>query len=112
MNAVEMYKAGEQLKNEGKYEEAIAKFVEAIAADPQYPLPHHALAVCYGRIHQHDKAVEHAERACELEPQDPFSHMSLSVTYQRAFQGTQDMRYIRMAEDAMARSHALGGHRH
>jgi hypothetical protein len=70
-------------------------------------LAHLALAVVYGRIGEHEKAVEHGERACELEPQDPFSYTAMSVTYQRAFAGTQNRQYIQMAENAMARAHAL-----
>lgn len=109
MDAAEAYQAGEVLKNEGKHNEAVEKFQAALAADPNYTLAHHALAVCHSHLGQHEEAVRHAEQACQLEPQDPFSFMALSVTYRRAFQGTQEHRYIAMAEDAMARSHALSG---
>lgn len=109
MDAAEAYKAGELLKNEGKHDEAVEKFQAALAANPDYTLAHHALAVCYSHLGQHELAVQHAEQACQLDPKDPFSFMALSVTYRRAFQGTQEHRYIGMAEDAMARSHALSG---
>jgi tetratricopeptide (TPR) repeat protein len=109
MDAVQAYKAGEELKNSGKHDEAVAQFQAALQADPSYVLAHHALAVCYSHVGEHDKAVHHAQQACELEPQDAFSFMSLSVTFRRAFQGTGDHRYIQLAEDAMARSHALSG---
>ena len=56
---------------------------------------------------QHEDAIQHARRACELEPNDPFSFTALSVTYQRAFAGTNNMQYIRMAEDAMEQSRML-----
>jgi hypothetical protein len=46
-----------------------------------------------------------------LEPNDPFSYTALSVTYQRAFAGTNNMQYIRMAEDAMEKSRMLQGRR-
>jgi Flp pilus assembly protein TadD len=59
------------------------------------------------RLGQHEEAIAHARKACELEPNDPFSFTALSVTYQRAFAGTNDMRYIRMAEDAMEQSRVL-----
>jgi tetratricopeptide (TPR) repeat protein len=109
MEAAEAYKAGDALKSVGKHDEAVEKFQAALAADASYTLAHHALAVCYSHLGQHDLAVKHAQQACELEPQDPFSFMALSVTYRRAFQGTQEHRYIQMAEDAMARSNALSG---
>ena len=53
------------------------------------------------------KRFEHARKACEIEPNDPFSYTALSVTYQRAFAGTNNMQYIRMAEDAMEQSRML-----
>jgi len=114
MPAAETYQAGEKLKAEGKFDEAAEKFVQALQEDESYVLAHHALAVTYNRLGKYEESIRHAQRACELEPRDPFSYMSLSVIYQRTFQGTQDPQYIKLAEDAMARSHALrgGGHHH
>ena len=103
----ELYNQGEKLKDQGDYPAAIAKFEQAVAVEESFALAHFALAVSYGKVGEHEKAVQHAERACELEPQDPFSFTALSVTYQRAFAGTQNPQYIRMAEDAMARAHAM-----
>ncbi len=103
----DLYNEGEKLKDQGKYPEAIEKFEQAVTADETFALAHFALAVAYGKVGEHDKAVVHAERACQLEPGDPFSYTALSVTYQRAFAGTQNPQYIRMAEDAMARAHAM-----
>ncbi len=100
------YDEGEKLKDEGKYDEAIQKYLEAVELDPSFALPHFALAVVYGRTGDHEKAVQHGERGCELDPDDPFSYTALSVTYQRAFAGTNDHQYIQMAENAMARAHA------
>ena len=72
-----------------------------------YALPHSALAVVLQKLGRHDEAIQHARRVCELEPNDPFSFTALSVTYQRAFAGTNNMQYIRMAEDAMEQSRML-----
>ena len=74
-------------------------------------LAHLALAVSYGKIGEHEKAVKHAETACEIDPKDSFHYTALSVTYQRAFVGTQNPQFIQMAENAMAQAHALqAGH--
>ena len=70
-------------------------------------LAHSALAVVLQKLGRHEEAIQHARRACELEPNDPFSFTALSVTYQRAFAGTNNMQYIRMAEDAMEQSRML-----
>ena len=103
----QLYDEADQLKQEGKLEEAAAKLQEALAADESYALAHSGLAVVLQRLGKHDEAIAHAQRVCELEPNDPFSFTAMSVTYQRAFAGTQNMEYIQMAEDAMERSRIL-----
>ena len=102
-----LYNEAEGLKDGGKLEEAIAKLQELLAIDDSHVLSHLALAVIYGRVNQHEKAVEHGQKACELDPTDAFNFTAMSVTYQRAWQGTQKNEYIQLAEDAMARAHAL-----
>jgi tetratricopeptide (TPR) repeat protein len=108
---VVLYDEADKLKDAGKLDEAVVKLNEALTADPKYALAHSALAVVLQKLGRHDEAIEHAQRVCELEPDDPFSFTALSVTYQRAFAGTQNMQYIRMAEDAMERSRILQSRR-
>jgi Flp pilus assembly protein TadD len=96
----ELYDQADRLKDEGRLEEAAARFQEALALDPAYALAHSALAVVFGRLGRHTEAVHHAQRVCELEPRDPFSFTALSVTCQRAGR-------IMEAEDAMARARML-----
>ena len=103
----ELYAQGEKLKDEGRFEEAVAKFQESLQLDESYALAHFALAVVCGKLGRHEEAVRHAERAVELDPRDPFSYTALSVTYQRAFAGTHDQHYIHKAEEAMARAHSM-----
>ncbi len=104
---VELYDAADRLKEAGKLPEAVEKLNAALEMDDSYALAHSALAVILQRLDQHEEAVQHAARVCELEPDDPFSFTALSVTYQRAFAGTNNMDYIRLAEDAMERSRQL-----
>ncbi len=108
----EIYDDGERLKGDGKLEEAVAKFNEALAQEPNYALAHFALAVVHGKLNQHQQAVEHAEKAVQLEPREAFSYSALSVTYHRAFEATRDMRYVELAEQAKTRAHEMGGHTH
>jgi Flp pilus assembly protein TadD len=102
-----LYDTADKLKDEGKLDEAVTKLKEALAVDPNYALAHSALAVVQQRLGRHDEAIAHARKVCEIEPNDPFSYTALSVTYQRAFAGTNNMQYIRMAEDAMEQSRML-----
>ena len=104
---VALYDQADKLKDEGKLDESAAKLKEALVADPNYALAHSAMAVVLQKLGKHEDAINHARRACELEPNDPFSFTALSVTYQRAFAGTQNMQFIRMAEDAMEQSRIL-----
>ena len=106
-DAVTLYDEADKLKDAGKFEEAVAKLHEALQADSSYALAHSALAIVLQKLGRHEEAIQHARRACELEPNDPFSFTALSVTYQRAFAGTNNMQYIRMAEDAMEQSRML-----
>lgn len=102
-----LYDEADKLKDEGNLDQAVTKLEEALKVDSNYTLAHSALAVVLQRMGRHEDAIQHARRACELEPNDPFSFTALSVTYQRAFAGTQNMQYIRMAEDAMEQSRIL-----
>ena len=108
---VALYDEADKLKDAGNLDDAVGKLNEALTADPNYALAHSALAVVLQRLGRHDEAIQHAQKVCELEPDDPFSFTALSVTFQRAFAGTQNMQYIRMAEDAMERSRILQSRR-
>ncbi len=105
----ELYDQADRLKDDGKLEEAAAKFEEIVALDPSFALAHSALAVVLGRLGRHEDAIAHGRKVCELQPQDAFGFTALSVTYQRAYAGTGNMAYIRDAEDAMARSRMMQG---
>ena len=105
----ELYNEAEKLKDAGQLEPAIAKLETLLATDARHVLAHLTLAVLCGKVGKHEAAVEHAEIACQLDPSDAFNFTALSVTYQRAFAGTNNTAYIRMAEDARDKAHALQG---
>jgi Flp pilus assembly protein TadD len=98
----ELYSHSEQLKDEGKLEEAVAVLEQLLAQDPNYALAHSALAVICGRLKRHEEAIRHGLKVCELEPNEAFSFTAMSVTYQRAGR-------IPEAEDAMAHARELQG---
>ncbi len=104
-----LYDEAEKLKDDGKFEQAIQKLHDLLAIDPGHVLSHLALAVIYGRVGQHEQAIEHGEKACELEPNESFNFTAMSVTYQRAWTGTGQQAYVAKAEDAMAKAPSLEG---
>lgn len=105
--SVELYNQADQLKEEGKLEDAIQTLQNLLEQDPNYTLAYLALAKFYGMVGKHEEAVRHGQKACELEPEEAFNFTAMSVTFQRAWQGTQNQEYIRLAEDAMAQAQAL-----
>jgi tetratricopeptide (TPR) repeat protein len=107
--AKELYSEAERLKDAGQLEAAVEKLQELLTLDANHVLAHLTLAVVLGKVGRHEAAVQHAERACQLDPIDAFNFTALSVTYQRAYAGTGNTAYIRMAEDARDRAHAIEG---
>ena len=97
----------DQLRGEGKYEDAIKKLEEALGMDENFVRGHLGLSVLYHHVKDYAKSCYHGEKACELEPNDVFNLSALSVTYQRAFEGTRDEIYIQKAEEAMAKSRGV-----
>jgi tetratricopeptide (TPR) repeat protein len=79
----EFYDQGLDLAFEGKYDEAILKYREALAVDPGYVDAVHALAMAHAELEQLDQAIEAGKRLCELAPDDILAHTSLSTFYQR-----------------------------
>ncbi len=108
-DTIEIYRQAEELKEQGDLEGAVARLQEVLEIDPNHVLAHLTLAHLYSRLGQHEPAVQHGEKACELEPDDAINFTALSVTYQRAFAGTQNMEFIRLAEEAMAKAQAIQG---
>jgi tetratricopeptide (TPR) repeat protein len=101
------YNEAEKLKDQGKYDEAVELLNQILVEDPQHVLTHLTLGRIFTLQGKFDQAVEHSQKACQLEPNEPFNFTALSVTFQRVFAGTQDHKYIQMAEDAMAESRRL-----
>ena len=103
----------DQLKGEGKFEEAIEIHEAILAEDESIVQSHLSLAVLYGKLSKHEQATQHGQRACELDPSDPFHFTALSVTFRDAATAAQDpetnQRYIMLAEDAMAKAHMMQG---
>jgi tetratricopeptide (TPR) repeat protein len=80
----ELYDRAIDLFGEGRLEEAVAVYREALALDPEYVDAWHGLAMAYNDLQQYEQAIEAGRRLCELAPEDTLAHTSLSRFYQAA----------------------------
>jgi len=68
---------------EGKPDEAIRLYREALALDPDYIDAWHGLALALAETQRFEEAVEVGKKLVELEPDDPLSYTNLSRFYQQ-----------------------------
>jgi Flp pilus assembly protein TadD len=62
----------------GQIDEAVARYREAIEADPTLPIAWNGLSMTLAKRGDFEEAIESAEKLVELEPDDPLSHTNLS----------------------------------
>ena len=79
----ELYDAAVDLYGDGKVDEAISKYKEALAQDADYVDALHGLAMAYASQQAYDDAIAIGNRVCELTPDDVLAHTSLSMFYQQ-----------------------------
>ncbi len=79
----EIYDQAVDLRDAGDKPAAVAKLLEAVAAEPNFAIGHGMLAKLYADLADSDNAILHAKKVVELEPEDTFSYTALSVIYQR-----------------------------
>ena len=80
----ELYDEAIDLFGDGKLDEAIGRYREAIALDAGYVDAWHGLAMAYNELGRHAEAIEAGKKLCELAPDDILAHTSLSRFYQAA----------------------------
>jgi tetratricopeptide (TPR) repeat protein len=86
---------------QGKFDEAIALYHEALAVDPGHMGALRGLAMANAQANRTDEAVAWAVKLTETLPNDPMSWATLSMLLQK--QGK-----IKEAEDAQAKARVLG----
>jgi tetratricopeptide (TPR) repeat protein len=78
----DLYDQAVDLVAEGKGEEAVARYREAIALDADFADGWQGLALALNDLGRHQEAIEAAKRLCELTPDDVLAHTTLSRIYQ------------------------------
>ncbi len=84
--AEDLYDRGVDLFAEGKYEEAISAYREALALDGGFVDALHGLAMAYAEKGDLPAAIETAKQITQAAPDDPLGYTSLSMFLQRAGQ--------------------------
>ena len=101
MTAEDHYYAGVDFFGEGKHDEAISEYRQAIALDPKFSDALHGLAQAYYAKNDFDSAIAAAQQILALEPDDILAWTTISRSYQR--QGL-----VPQAEEAGNKARVLG----
>ena len=80
----ELYDQAVDLVAEGKLEDAVARYREAIALDVEFADAWEGLALACTQLEQHAEAIEAGKKLCELTPEEVLAHTTLSRIYQAA----------------------------
>jgi tetratricopeptide (TPR) repeat protein len=80
----DLYDQAVDLVAEGRMDDAIASYREAIALDGEFADGWQGLALALNQVGRHPEAIEAAQRLCELTPDDVLAHTTLSRIYQAA----------------------------
>ena len=77
MMTASYFQAANQLKQEGKLEEAIASYHQAIELNPNFYLSHHNLGETLAKLDRWEEAVTCYDRAIQLNPNSVWSYYNL-----------------------------------
>jgi tetratricopeptide (TPR) repeat protein len=80
----ELYDQAVDLVADGKLDDAVGRYREAIAVDADFADGWQGLALALNDLGRHAEAIEAAKRLCELQPDDVLAHTTLSRLYQAA----------------------------
>jgi tetratricopeptide (TPR) repeat protein len=80
----DLFDQGVDLVADGKLEEAVRKYEEAIALDAEFSDAWQGLALVLNDLGRHPDAIEAGKKLCELQPDDVLAHTTLSRLYQAA----------------------------
>lgn len=77
MMTASYFQAANKLRQEGKLEEAIASYRQAIEQNPNFYLSHHNLGETLAKLDRWDEAVTSYDRAIQLNPNSVWSYYNL-----------------------------------
>lgn len=79
----DLYDQAIDLVADGKPDEAVARYREALQLDPDYVDAWHGLAMALAELQRFEDAIEAGKKVVDLEPDDPLSYTNLSRFHQQ-----------------------------
>jgi protein O-GlcNAc transferase len=70
-----------ECKNQGRYDEAMAEFLEVLGCDPDHARAHLGLGLVYCFVGRFEESLEELKRAVECAPDWVDAHLNLAKTY-------------------------------
>lgn len=96
-NAVAEFQFGTALVQEGKWEEAAARFQTALRIAPEFPQAHNNLAYVLDHQGKNQEAIAHYRQALTLAPNDPEGHYNLGLVLMRQWQLPEAIHHFQTA---------------
>jgi tetratricopeptide (TPR) repeat protein len=81
--AEDHYYAALDLVLEGRHEQAVEEYRQALAADPRFTDALHGLSRALQDLDRLDEAIVVAQQISAIDPDDILAHTSLSILYQK-----------------------------
>ncbi len=81
--AEDHYYAALDLVLEGRHEQAIEEYRQAVEADPKFTDALHGLSRALQDLNRLDEAIVVAQQISDIDPDDILAHTSLSILYQK-----------------------------
>lgn len=81
--AEDHYFAALDLYSEGKVEESVSEYEQAVSVDPTLTDALHGLSRAFQDLGRMDDAITVSQRIAEQDPEDILAHTSLSILYQK-----------------------------
>jgi tetratricopeptide (TPR) repeat protein len=83
LNAQEWFEKGNELSQQGQFEDAIKAYQKSVAQNPLSPVAHYNLGIAYKNLQEFEKAVSAFKKTVELEPFHLDARLSLGNVYNR-----------------------------
>ena len=81
--AEDHYYAALDLVLEGRHEQAVEEYRQAVEADPRFTDALHGLSRALQDLNRFDEAIVVAQQISAIDPDDILAHTSLSILYQK-----------------------------